>query len=205
LGTLGGTSSVAYDINDHGSVVGSADDSLGRTRAALWGNSGPVDLGALSGGGWTAAKQINDLGQMVLWGDPLGVAYNRAAFWNGDLSSPVVALGTFGGNESWAYGLNDNGFVVGSADEANGTYHAFVWDGAGMTDLGTLGGFYSSAYAINDQGIIVGFAGDATGTYHAVEWVIPEPETLVLILFGTGFIGLWTNRRRLRGCSTRLH
>ena len=117
----------------------------------------------------------------------------------------MISLGTFGGSQSWAYGLNDQGYVVGSADEPGGTYHAFVWNGTEMVDLGTLGGYYSSAYAINDQGIIVGFALDAFGQTHAVEWVpVPEPAALLLGLFGGGLVGLWATRRSLPGVAAPL-
>ena len=205
LGTLGGAYSVAYDINSSGAAVGTASDSSGRDRAVLWGPGGAADLGGLSGGQWTAASGINNSGQVILWGTPLGATDDRAAFWNGNPSSPVISLGTFGGSQSWAYGLNDQGYVVGSADEPGGTYHAFVWDGAEMVDLGTLGGYYSSAYAINDQGIIVGFALDAFGQTHAVEWVpVPEPAALLLGLFGGGLVGLWATRRRLPGVAAPL-
>lgn len=170
LGTLGGCSSVAYDINNHGTVVGQSYDSDNHTRATMWeGNDDPVDLGGLSGGQWTQVNQINDLGGMILQGKPQDVAYYHAAYWDGS-SSSVDDLGTLGGLTSWAYGLNDKGFVVGAADLTIG-YHAFVWDGEDMTDLGTLGGYFSIAYDINEDGVIVGIANDAHNTYHAVEWV----------------------------------
>ena len=197
LGTLGGALSVAYDINNQGEAVGTASNSAGRDRAVLWGPGGPVDLGGLSGGQWTAAYAVNDSGQVILWGTPQGAMRDRAAFWNGDPASPVINLGTLGGIQSDAYGLNDHGFVVGSAYEPTGTYHAFVWDGAEMIDLGTLGGDYSLAYGINDQGIIVGWAMDASRQTHAVEWVpVPEPTALLLGLLGGGLVGLWASRRR---------
>jgi len=197
LGTLGGAYSIAYDINNRGVAVGTASDNSERDRAVLWGVGGPTDLGGLSSGSWTAARAVNDSGQVILWGTPPGAAKNRAAFWNGEPSSPVIDLGTFGGGESWAFGLNDRGFVVGWAEEPDTTYHAFVWDGAEKTDLGTLGGFYSSAYGINDQGIIVGYALDAFGLTHAVEWVpVPEPGVFPLSLLGGSMLALGVGRWR---------
>jgi len=202
LGTLGGAYSIAYDVNNGGRTVGTASNSSQQDRAVLWDGLSSVDLGNLSGGSWTAARGINDSGQVILWGKPSGSTQNRATIWSGDPESPAVSLGTFGGAESWALGLNDNGFVVGYADEANGTSHAFVWDGTEMSDLGTLGGFYSAAYAINDQGIIVGYAYDNLGNNHAVAWIpIPEPSISTLSLLG-GAIAVWANwrHRRLRPC-----
>ncbi|MCL5745253.1 MAG: PEP-CTERM sorting domain-containing protein [Acidobacteria bacterium] len=200
LGTLGGSYSVAYDLNDGGRAVGTAYDAVGQERASLWESGSAVDLGDLSGGRWTAARSINEAGEIILWGKPSGVAENHAVFWRGDAGSPVVDLGTFGGSESWAYGLNDQGFVVGWAGKADGTYHAFVWDGAVMTDLGTLGGPFSSAYGINDQGTIVGWAQDQGGVTHAIAWVaVPEPSRVWLLL--GGMFALYRSRRRRPGAS----
>jgi probable HAF family extracellular repeat protein len=48
-------------------------------------------------------------------------------------------LGTLGGSNSSARGINDPSQVVGYSDTANRSQHAFLWTStAGMTDLGTL-------------------------------------------------------------------
>jgi len=63
LGTLGGTSSFANDINDAGVVVGSAQTSSGQTHAYRWTvNGGMVDLGALPGHDYSAAIDVDDAG-----------------------------------------------------------------------------------------------------------------------------------------------
>jgi probable HAF family extracellular repeat protein len=195
LGTLGGSFSLAYDINNHGVVAGKAADSTEGERAVLWSNSGIVDLGSLSGGDWNAVRAINDEGAMVFWGRPEGATANRAAFWDGHPDSGVIDLGTLGGPESWAYGLNDLGYVVGYAEVPDWTYRAFVWDGSEMTDLGTLGGRYSGAHGINNQGVIVGWATDALGNTHAVQWTpVPEPSGVTLALLGGGLVWFWRRR-----------
>lgn len=68
----------------------------------------------------------------------------------------VIDLGTLGGDSSFAYGINDNGQVVGGAETSNGSEHAFLYSNGVMQDLGTVGGDYSCARGINDNGKIVG-------------------------------------------------
>ena len=80
------------------------------------------------------------------------------------LSYTITDLGTLGGPGSEAFGLNNNGQVVGEWQTgraaANGVpiTHGFIWDSAhGIRDLGTLGSDQSSvAVGINDAGVIVG-------------------------------------------------
>ena len=68
----------------------------------------------------------------------------------------VTELGTLGGTESAALGLNDANQVVGWSNAANGQKHAFRWSQGSMLDLGTLGGDASVAWAINNAGVVVG-------------------------------------------------
>lgn len=70
-------------------------------------------------------------------------------------------LGSLGGNDSYALGLNDQGQVVGKSTLANGETHAFLYSNATMTDLGTLGGKESSANLINNGGQIAGISTEA--------------------------------------------
>jgi len=68
----------------------------------------------------------------------------------------VTDLGNLGG-ASYADGINNAGQIAGYSFLANGTYHAFEYQGGAMTDLNPiLGGTNSAAYAINASGQIVG-------------------------------------------------
>jgi probable HAF family extracellular repeat protein len=81
-----------------------------------------------------------------------------------------TSLGTLGGRESYAYGINNNGQVVGTSRIAgDSAHHAFLYSGGVMIDLGTLGGTYSEAFGINNNGQVVGHSDFATGypEYHA--------------------------------------
>src|SRR5437016_1521238 len=78
----------------------------------------------------------------------------------------VTDMGTLGGAESEADGINNSGLVLGSADlgrtssNGNPISHAFVWRDAVMQDLGVVEGpdseSYSEAHSINDAGAVVG-------------------------------------------------
>ena len=79
----------------------------------------------------------------------------------------IEDLGTLGGNNSQVNAINAKGQVVGSAQLANGTSHAVLWDpGKAGKDLGTLGGSNSTALAINVLGEIVGAADTTTELNH---------------------------------------
>ena len=61
LGTLGGLSSAAADVNNSGTIVGSSLTTTGETHAFRWTLvAGMVDLGTLPGDGWSKAIGITD-------------------------------------------------------------------------------------------------------------------------------------------------
>jgi probable HAF family extracellular repeat protein len=75
----------------------------------------------------------------------------------------VTDLGTLGGTNGMAYGINNHEQIVGAAQTAMGTYHAFMFDQGQLRDVGTMGGSNSWAYGVNDAGWMVG-ASDVAGT-----------------------------------------
>ncbi len=70
----------------------------------------------------------------------------------------VTDLGTLGGSETTAAGINNSGVVVGQSYlvPGEGDRHAYAWIAGSLNDLGTLGGVVSGATAINNNGQIVG-------------------------------------------------
>lgn len=73
----------------------------------------------------------------------------------------VIDLGTLGsGNQSYAYGINNDGTVVGSSHiDSSYTQHAFKYANNHMTDIAlvTDGIVFSQANGINNSGQIVGY------------------------------------------------
>ena len=77
----------------------------------------------------------------------------------GAQSYEVVDLGTLGGTTSYAYGINNDGVVVGQADlVGDAVTHAFTIVDDEIVDLGTLGGTWGRAFEISDAGHIIGWA-----------------------------------------------
>jgi probable HAF family extracellular repeat protein len=174
LGTLGGTYSRAYGINNNGWIVGRARTAEEETHAFLYvgvpGAGGQMyDLGTL-GGTYSEARAINSSGQIVGYSET-GDGFYHAFLYTGvpGAGGSMVDLGTLGGN-SYAYGINDHGVIVGQSEIVSGTHawekHAFQYvgvPGAGgaMYDLGTMveDNYYDSgAYAINSNSQIVGWS-----------------------------------------------
>jgi probable HAF family extracellular repeat protein len=121
LSPYGSIISYASDINERGQVVGYYQTANGYTRAFLWENGTPIDLGTLPGGNNSYALGINEAGQVVGYAStPNG---EHAFIWQADV---MIDLGTFGGYNSRAYDINNAGEVIGHADLPDSTYHAFI-------------------------------------------------------------------------------
>jgi probable HAF family extracellular repeat protein len=155
LGTIGtGTnpSSVAYGINNTGTVVGFFNSPLHAFRDP----GVMLDLGTL-GGATSYAFGVNDHGQVVGSADTL--TSSHAFLYAGTTMSD---LGTLGGAKSTATAINAGGWVAGYSDTSTAT-HAFLFHNGVMNDLGTLGGISSFGYAIDVNGRVVGSANLPSG------------------------------------------
>jgi probable HAF family extracellular repeat protein len=182
LGSLGGGSGVAWDVNNQGWVTGESWNATDQIHAFVWTSAGMQDIGTL-GGNYSVGRSINDRGQVA--GEStisVGQATRAFRFTAGEGMNDLGTLS--GGANSRAYGINDSGQVVGESDTGPilslgvrlrgfplfGT-HAFLWtEGVGMVDLGHLGGGTSGARAISNTGVVVGSSHLMNGTSHAFYW-----------------------------------
>ncbi|MDJ0554170.1 MAG: DUF3466 family protein [Microcoleaceae cyanobacterium MO_207.B10] len=156
LGTLGGSLSLAKDINKYGQIVGYSINKNGEQRAFVWDNNqGMQDIGTL-GGDFSCAYGINDYGQVVGY-SVCNNGQQRAFIW--DATKGIQSLNTQGEISTEAYSINNLGQVVGLSITSNGQRAAFIWDSTkGMQNIGIPGEVESSAYAINNYGQVVGYS-----------------------------------------------
>jgi probable HAF family extracellular repeat protein len=194
LGTLGGDTSFAFQINDAGWVAGSANLTAGGPQHAfLWYGTGPLhDLGTL-GGPNSAADGPNLFGEAAIGSEtsislgPNGEDFCAfgthrqclGAIWrNGHLTALPSLVG--GQSSANAFGVNDLGQVVGFAENgvhdttclAGGTpfqvtqFEAVIWGLNGqIRELPPLkGDTVAFAFAINDFGQAIGSSGLCSNT-----------------------------------------
>ncbi len=168
LGTIGGGESLALSINDHGQIVGGAQDSSGNYNAALFDPTGNGNNINFLGGNDSFAFSINNNEQIVGWSrrmigiPPFVTTYVYAKLYDPTGAGNNIYLGNLAGNESYAYSINDAGQIVGSTEQwLFGNTYAVIFDPTGNSNdiyLGSIPGFQDSvARSINDNMQVVGY------------------------------------------------
>jgi len=128
-----------------------------------------TDLGTLSGGNFSQPITINASG-VIAGSSTLSSNDQHAVLWSS--KGQINDLGTLGGSNSLANGLNNAGLAVGqaetSASDPNGedfcgfgshlTCQPFLWQNNVLNPLATLGGNNGVANRINRWGTTVGYA-----------------------------------------------
>jgi probable HAF family extracellular repeat protein len=161
LGSLGGSESFAYAINNRAQVVGSsriAGDT--RTHAFLYDGGRVTDLFPLNSESvqTVGPTGISDYG-VVASGVINGGVYVPALM--DTTRNSISALPCLGGTTSYGFSgvataVNNRGVAVGYCYVDQSSRHAFVYSNGVTTDIDAFGG-YSGALDVNDQGVATGF------------------------------------------------
>lgn len=170
LGTLGGISSSATDINDLGDVVGQAVNSDGYAHAFLFTDEGGIEDLGTPNGLQSVANAINNRGVIVGSHETGPFTPGRAFRWT--RAGGMQDLRTLpDGFSIEALNINNQGDIVGAADTPAGK-RGVLWTKTGaIIALGTLpNSFFSSASAINERGEIVGSSTTSSDFSRAVLW-----------------------------------
>jgi probable HAF family extracellular repeat protein len=182
LPTLGGTHGFAAGANNHGQIVGWAENTVRDTtctppqifqfRAVIWGPDGNQihELPLLLGDTSSAATAINDKGQVAgisgTCDDAIGGATAaHAVVWDGGV---VTEIPNFGGKEfNTPTAINEHGDVAGFGNHVGDVItEAFIWSkDKGFQGLGFLDGHgFSEAFGINNRRQVVGLSCTAAVT-----------------------------------------
>jgi probable HAF family extracellular repeat protein len=169
IGTLGGSFSQAFGLNNLGQVVGESQLAAGGVDAFVWTEAGGMQALGLDGLGSARAVDINEQGEIVglIFGSP-----NRRAFYWSEAAGylDLHAAAGITQPESWAPAINESGEIAITA-VSGAVFSAYVWSPVhGLRTLPPLGPGSSSAHGINDAGLLVG-----TSANSAVIW---RPETV---------------------------
>jgi probable HAF family extracellular repeat protein len=181
LGTLGGDTSNATDVNESGQIVGSATLPNAETHAFIitpWLGPQMIDLGTVLGGTFSEARAISNRGQVVGTALPEpGTGFSRAFLWDQGVITALPDLPGF--NSSWANDVNDTGVVVGASG-----FRPVRWVNGAPQFLGPISGLQvgGEAVGINASGVIVGHSPDPNGIQRG--WVFQNGVFTVLSLFG---------------------
>jgi probable HAF family extracellular repeat protein len=186
LGTLGGSSSIAFAVNERGQITGWANVPGSPFRepqhAFLYDRGQMVDLGTL-GGNNSFGLAIDSAGRVAGFSDfDFSSRFPpRRAFLHD--RNGMHDLGTLPGRtSSEAHALNDRGDVVGhSSFGALNTAHAFLFSGGEMVDLNNVavladGFVLQQAVGINNHGVIIGMAQNPNTFENRGFALVPDEE-----------------------------
>ena len=180
-------STLAADVNAFGLIVGEGEQSggPGERHAIVWEGGDPTRLitTPFSQSSIFFAVGVNDVGQ-IIGGYVTGKLH--ALFWANKSADPIELHGILGsdwGEDVEAFGINNQGVIVGSQESGPGV-RPVVWLTPTALPVPLLGPdgtlVQGIARSINDLGQIVGEIQPEDGLPHAAFWPGPAAPAVVL-------------------------
>jgi len=172
----GDSTSAATAINDKGQVVGIsgrcgvAVGGVSAAHAVIWENGVPTNIGDFGGHAWNTPTAINNDGVVVgfsLPADKEGTRFYRAFVWTKEAG--IRMLDQIDGDvRSAAFGINDEGQIVGFSRTPAAVLRAVIWENSNtdvqnLNDLAPGSPYLLIAGDINDRGQIAGYTGNGFG------------------------------------------
>lgn len=207
-GGLQGT--VAFGVNSSGTAVGmsawpvSGPGGQFASHAVRWSGGIATDLGAIPGFKISAARSINNSGEISGSGSNVFAGEAQVAVrWSpaGQMSQ-LNRLATHTTSSAW--GINASGRIVGYSGIEDGDFTAerqpVIWDGQSVSALTLPAGFnQGAARSINDASVIVGSSAAFDTTdyiftdFRATIWNSGSPSLLPLLAGSTASIASSVN------------
>ncbi len=165
----GASDTVAWGINESGTVVGYFDvyfqGNLVADHGFVW-NNGRFSQVDFPGSGDTGLGGINNRGDFVGSWDtgPTATVGHGLIFSKGRFTSFDVPVS--GATMTQLNDISANEQIIGVYDDAGGNEHGFLQVGATFTPIDYPGATLTSAWGINSPGQIVGTYFDSVGIVH---------------------------------------
>jgi probable HAF family extracellular repeat protein len=155
----------AGGINNRGQIVGGARGGGRPDRGFLRDARGRYSTFRYPGSRSTLAQKINDRGQIT------GYYSNTADDPRVDPTAFLLDRGRYtriaasGAVTTTAVGINNRGQVVGQYQDAEGSFHGYVWERGRFRTIDAPGAVGTSLFDVNDRGQMVGARLEPDGTF----------------------------------------